>query len=118
MKLTLDRGEETKGLMFKKPVYKLIMNLEFTDEEKELIKKHKWGSALDVVADSEVKEIKNNALYNSSWAVNGGQRMLEFEFIENLAWFEKQVIENAKELKGNLAAAVGFTSGGPREVEL
>lgn len=117
MKLTLNRREETKGLVFKKPVYCLDVALEFTDEEKQLIKKHKWERELMVGADSKVEEILK-AWSSTSALTKGGQFSFKFEFVENLAYFENQLIENAKKLKGNLATVVGFTSGGPSEIEL
>lgn len=117
MKLTLNRREETKGLVFKKPVYYLDVNLEFTDEEKQLIKKHKWERELMVGADSEVEEIKKT-WPSTSALTKGGLFSFKFEFVENLVYLENRLIENAKKLKGNLEAVVGFTSGGPCEVEL
>jgi len=43
---------------------------------------------------------------------------MPFKSVEELAYVERQIIENAKKLKQQLEAAAGFTSGGPREVEL
>lgn len=117
MKLTLNRREETKGMVFKKPVYYVDVNLEFTDEEKQLIKKHKWQSNLEVGADSKVVEIKK--IWPSTSALTkGGAFSFKFEFVENLVYFENQLIEKAKVLKGNFEGVVGLTSGGPVEVEL
>lgn len=115
MKLTLNRREETKGLMFKKPVYILDVAFEFTDDELQLIKKHKWQEILTLGADSKASEIQVNGrmLHPSN-----GKGSYRFEFVENLSSFQELLVERAKLLKNNLGAVVGFTSGGSQEVEL
>lgn len=42
MKLTIERGEKEKGMIFKKIVFSLKTVVELTPEEGELIRKHKW----------------------------------------------------------------------------
>ncbi|HEX7676608.1 MAG TPA: hypothetical protein VF713_00675, partial [Thermoanaerobaculia bacterium] len=41
-----------------------------------------------------------------------------FRTLNELAHVENQIIENAKKLKQQLGVAAGYTSGGPREIEL
>lgn len=134
MKLTLNRREEKETGLFKKPtVYYLDVSLEATPEEMALIRKHNW---LDrVLCEVGVQEVRvpglggllgravqqhlNNRV--SVWKVGdvvGTPKQFPFDTIEQLAHAEGQIIENARTLKQQLGAAVGFASGGPQEVEL
>lgn len=117
MKLTLNRTEETSGLVFKKPVYILTVKLEFTDEELQLIKKHKWQGALSFCQDSTVEEIRFSDIQHLKSDGNT-ERSPRFKYVENLVFFQNGLIEQAKILKSNLANVVDLTSGGPSEVEL
>jgi len=113
MKLTLNRREEQKGMLFKKTVYSLDIDLEVDDAEKALIKKHKWGelpmATGTFVSGAEIT-LKIGALL--------GKNTYTFSRIEELAHFERQIVEEAKTLKANLATAGNFTDNGPREVSL
>jgi hypothetical protein len=114
MKLTLNRREEKEGLIIKSSVYYLDVNLEMTPEEMALIKKHKWDNmpmCEGMFKTGAVIELSVRSFVGkpSQWG---------FKTVENLAHVESQIIENAKKLKGNLEAAAGFTSGGPREIKL
>ena len=115
MKLTLNRREEQKKGMFStSTVYHLDVNIEVTPEEMALIKKHQWGEAL-------MWEGVVRGGHEQDWPVKqviGKPMSFPFDSIENLAYVESQVIENTKKLKQSLDAVVGFTSGGPREIEL
>lgn len=114
MKLTLNRREEKEGLIFKKSVYYLDVNLEATPEEMQLIKKHKWdklpmckgkfktGAVIELTVGSFVGK-------STQWGFSG---------VEYLAHVESELIESAKRLRASLEAASGFTSTGPREIEL
>lgn len=116
MKLTINRTEEQEKKLFKtSTVYYLHINLEATPEEMALIKKHKWDEGLlfEHVAHHSGRVIE--------WTVGnvvGKPERYGFSTVEQLAHAESQVIENAKTLKQQLGAAAGFTSAGPREVEL
>lgn len=114
MKLILNRRETKEGLIFKSPVYYLDITLETTPEEMALIKKHEWG-----------KKVMGEGMFKTGIAIEitvnglaGKTTDWGFKSAEHLAFFESQVIENAKALKEQLKAAEGLTSGGPREVEL
>lgn len=115
MKLTINRREAQKKSLFKtSTVYYLDVNLEVTPEEMALIKKHKWGDNLvwkGVIRDSIEQDwpLRHVLGQPNSWP---------FDTVEHLAYVESQVIENARKLKQQLEAASGFTSGGPREIEL
>lgn len=115
MKPTLNRTEEEKAGFFKKStVYYLDVNLEVTPEEMALIKKHKWEKMQFCVGTFLADSVIECKL---SWLLGKPYRF-GFKSVEELADVEEQVIENAKQLKQQLGAAAGFTSGGPREVEL
>jgi hypothetical protein len=113
MKLQINRREEKKGLIFKKPVYFIDVNLEVTPEEAALIKKHKWDSI--VMAKGQVRHD-----FAIDWTVKNMIRSNAYQFgeIEWAADFENQVIESARKLKANLEGAAGFTGSGPQEIEL
>ena len=113
MKLSINRREEKKGLIFKSPVYFIDVNLEVSPQEAELIKKHKWGE--DIMAKGQVKND-----FAIDWSVKNviGSKSYQFNQIEWAADFEQQVVEGARKLKANLEAAAGFTASGPREVQL
>lgn len=115
MKLTLNRREEQKKGLFKtSTAYFLDINLEATPEEKALIKKHLW----DKMRLYETED-RDGTMFQ--WKMDyfvGQPRSMQFQSVEELAYVENQVIENAKKLKQQLETVAGFTSGGPREVEL
>ncbi|MEK6725821.1 MAG: hypothetical protein AABY54_04615 [Deltaproteobacteria bacterium] len=90
------------------------MHLEATPEEMELMKKHQWNS-MPLCEGT----FKGNV--NIKWTVGmvvGKPQKWGFTKVEHLAYVESEVIENAKKLKSQLEAVAGFTSGGPREIEL
>jgi hypothetical protein len=115
MKLILNRREEQEKKLFKtSTMYYLDIKLEFTQEEVALIRKHKWDQ-------NRIIEYQNPGGNLIWWSV--GELIKEGHFgkytsVEELAYGESQVIENAKKLKQQLEAAAGYTSGGPREIEL
>jgi len=115
MKLTLNRKEEQEKKLFKtSTMYYLRIKLEATPEEVALIKKHKWDEQV-------LAEFKNPGGNLIRWKVGSiieEDRSCKYASVEELADGESQVIENAKRLKQQLEAAVGFTSAGPREIEL
>jgi hypothetical protein len=115
MKLTLNRTEETEGLFKKSVVYYLHIDLVATPEEMILIKKHKWDNNLLFAG---VAHTSGRAIPWTIGNIIGKPDRFGFRTVEHLADAERQVIENAKTLKQQLAAAAGFTSGGPRDVEL
>ncbi|HXU34776.1 MAG TPA: hypothetical protein VN937_00150 [Blastocatellia bacterium] len=115
MKLTLNRTEEEKAGMFKKStVYHLDVNLEVMPEEMALIKKHKW----DDLPFCEGMFLASRVIDFNVGNVVGKAQRFSFKSVNELAAVEQQVIENSKKLKQQLEAAGGFTSGGPREIEL
>lgn len=114
MKLMLNRREEKEGLIMKSSVYYLDVTIETTPEEMALIKKHKWDNT--PMCEGMFKT--GAVLTLSAGSFVGKSTEWGFKTVEHLAHVEDQIIENAKKLKANLQAAVGFTSGGPREIEL
>lgn len=114
MKLTLNRREEKEGLILKSTVYYLDVNLEATPEEMALIRKHKWDEAPLCKGLFKTGAVIEFSVGN----VLGKPKQWGFKKVEHLAHVEQEVIEGAKRLKANVEAAAGFTSGGPREVEL
>jgi TRAP-type mannitol/chloroaromatic compound transport system substrate-binding protein len=115
MKLTLNRTEEQKAGMFKKStVYWLDVYLEATPEEMVLIRQHQW----DKLPFCEGMFLASRVVEFTVGDVVGKPTRYGFKSVGELAHVESQVIENAKSLKQQLEAAVGFTSGGRREVEL
>lgn len=116
MKLTMNRTEEQEKKLFKtSTVYYLHVHLEVTPEEMALVKKHKWDEGL------LFEHVVHHSGRVIEWTVGnviGKPERYGFATVEHLAHAESQLIENAKKLKGQLGAAAGFTSGGPREVEL
>ena len=113
MKLKIDRREEKKGIIFKKPVYFIDVALEFTPEELALIKKHKWETI--VMAKGQVRHD-----FAIDWTIKNMLKPNDYRF-DDIGWaadFENQVIESARKLKASLEGAAGFVGGGPREVEL
>ncbi len=119
MKLTLNRREkEEKEGLFRKSViyYYLDVNIELTQEEIELIKKHKWE---DNPMCTEVFKHTQGLEWTMVVSVfTEGPKDFGFNSVERLASAEKQIIENAKLLKANLEAVSGFTTSGPQEIEL
>jgi hypothetical protein len=114
MKLTLNRREQQEGLFRKSTVYYLDITLEVTPEERALINKHGWEDqfmAEGMFKTGIVLELNLGSFLGkpSSWG---------FKTTENLAYFESQLVDSARSLKEQLGAAEGFTSGGPREIEL
>jgi hypothetical protein len=114
MKLTLNRREEKEGFIMKSTVYYLDINLEATPEEITLAKKHKWDERPAFKGMFKTGVV----LEFSMGHILGKPRQFGFKTVEHLAHVESEVIQSAKKLKTNLEAASGFTSGGPREVEL
>ncbi|MDC0002848.1 hypothetical protein OAE19_00470 [Porticoccaceae bacterium] len=114
MKLILNRREAKEGLIFKSTVYYLDITLETTSDEMMLIKKHEWSEA--VMGEGMFKT--GIALEITVGGLAGKTTDWGFKSVEHLAYFESQIIENAKALKEQLEAAESFTSSGPREVEL
>jgi hypothetical protein len=116
MKLTLNRTEEQERKLFKATtVYYLHVGLEASPDETALIKKHKWN---DWVLFEHVVHHSGRVI---EWTVGnllGKPDKFGFAAVEQLAHAENQVIETAKKLKQQLQAVSGFTSQGPREVEL
>ncbi len=117
MKLTLDRREvEKKGLFKKSTLYFLDVDMQFSDEELALIKKHKWG---DLPMCTAVFEHTQNMAWTMVVDVfTKGPKEFGFKKVEELASAESQLIESARALKSNLEGAAGLTAGGPREIEL
>lgn len=117
MKLTMDRREEIKKSLFKKKtIYFLDVDMSFTPEELDLIKKHKWG---DKPMCTEVFEHTQGLEWTMVVNVfTDGPNSFGFNSIGQLASAEEQIINNARLLKNNLEAADGFTDSGPREIEL
>jgi hypothetical protein len=95
-------------------MYYLDIKLEATPEEVALIKKHKW----DEIRVIEYKNPGGNLIWWSVAELLKEGHFGKYTSVEELAHGESQVIENAKRLKQQLEAVAGFTSGGPREVEL
>jgi hypothetical protein len=115
MKLTLNRTEEQKsGLFSKSTLYNLDVFLEATPEEMALIKKHQWYN----MPFCEGMFLASRVIEFTIGDAVGKPQRYSFKSVGELAHVEGQIIENAKRLKQQLEAAVGFTSGGPREVEL
>jgi hypothetical protein len=116
MKLTLNRTEEQQKKLFKTTtVYYLHVDLEATPEETALIKKHKWSDWLFF------EHVVHHSGRVIEWTVGnllGDPNKFGFATVEQLAHAENQVIETAKKLKQQLGAVAGFTSTGPREVQL
>lgn len=118
MKLTLNRREVKEGLLFKKTVYYLDVNLEVTPEEMSIIKKHKWD-----------KPTLFGGIFNDprglhlGWitfqeVVAGRPWKRGFDSIETLARVEREIIENVRIIKANLVAVAGWGTSGPQEIEL
>lgn len=128
MKLTLNRQEKSKkGLLGTKTKYSLDVAIEVTPEEMKLLEKHKWKmtvlcdglSKVEYFGDGLMSGLgadNSNSLYLS--IVIEKPKELIFDSIQRLAFVENKIIESAKLVKTNLGAAAGFTSGGPREIEL
>ncbi len=115
MKLTLNRREEQKkGMFSSSTVYCLDVYLEATPEEIATIKKYQW----DNMPFCESTFLAGRPIEFTVGDVVGQPKQWGFKTIEELAHAESQVIENAKNLKQQLEAVAGFTSGGPREIEL
>ena len=114
MKLTLNRTEQLTGLFKKSTVYYLHVNLEATPEEMALIKKHQF----DQMPFCEGMFLASRVIDFNVGNVVGKPNSYGFRSLQELAHVESQVIENAKKLKQQLEAAAGYTSGGPREIEL
>lgn len=114
MKLTLNRTEELTGIFKKSTVYYLHVNLEATPEEMLLIKKHQF----DNMPFCESMFLAGRVIEFSVGNVVGRPERFGFRSLQELAYVETQVIENAKKLKQQLEAAAAYTSGGPREVAL
>jgi hypothetical protein len=116
MKLTINRTEEQEKKLFKTvTVYWLHVHLEVTPGEMLLIKKHRWDAGL------LFEHVVHHSGRVIEWTVGnvvGKPERYGFAAVEQLAHAESQVIQNAKVLKQQLTAAAGFTSGGPREIEL
>ena len=113
MKLTINRREEKEGLVFKKPVYYLDVDIDVTEDERALIKKHEWEG--NILAKGVMK---TGIVLEYSVKNMLGKNSYPFKRAEHLAYFESELIENAKILKANLEASSDFTGSGPREVEL
>ena len=114
MKLTLNRTEELTGLFKKSTVYHLHVNLEATPEEMALIQKHHFNE----MPFCEGNFLAGRVIEFNVGNVVGRPNDYGFRSLQELAYVEAQVIENAKKLKQQLEAAAGYTSGGPREIEL
>lgn len=115
MKLTLNRTEDQEKKLFTtRTVYRLHVNLEVTAEEMALIKKHQF----DNMPFCEGMFLASSVIEFTVGNVVGKPESFGFKSLQELAYVEKQIIENAKKLKQQLVAAAGYTSGGPREVEL
>jgi hypothetical protein len=116
MKLTLNRTEEQKTSFFSgtSTLYHLDVNLEATPEEMALIRKHQFGT----MPFCEGMFLATRVIEFTVGNVVGKPERFSFRSLQELAYVENQVIENAKKLKQQLEAAAGYTSGGPREVEL
>lgn len=126
MKLIMNRSEKDSK-------YCLDVNIVLTPEEKNLLVKHKWN---EMVLCSTVTEKDTSGMGLLGFVVGlaaaatsdevcikveqvvAAQMTYPFKKIETLAFVEDEIIKNAKVLKTNLGAAVGFTGGGPREIEL
>ena len=128
MKLTLNRTEiSKKGLFGSKTKYALEVAVQVTPEEMKLLEKHKWKMTV-LYDDLSKEEYFGNGFLDGLGADNSSPlylsiviekpKQLVFDSIQRLALVEEKIIEKAKVVKNNLGAAVGFTSGGPREVEL
>ena len=116
MRLTLNRTEEQEKKLFKTvTVYYLHVDLEATPEEMALIKKHKWDEGL---LFEHVLHHSGNVIEWKVRDIVGKPNRYGFASVNHLVYAENQLIENAKKLKQQLAAAAGFTSAGPREVNL
>lgn len=101
MKLMLNRTEAEEGMFKKSTIYYLDVTLEVTQEEMALIKKHWWDSLSFCEG-----EFKTGAVID--WTVGNVVGKLQhwgFKSAEKLAYVEAQVIESAKKLKQQLAAA-------------
>jgi len=116
MELTMDRSEGTRGLLFKKPVYYLTVDMKFTPEELKLIKKHNWDKN-PMCHPPRLAGIGDGALHIGSFT-RGKIEKYDFDSVGNLQAMENEIIENSKKLKGQLETVAGFTSGGPRKIEL
>lgn len=116
MKLTINRTEEQEKRLFKtSTVYYLHVNLEATAEETALIKKHSWDRGL------LFEHVVHHSGSLIEWTVGnllGKPDKFGFAAVEQLAYAENQLIENTKKLKQQVEAAAGFTSQGPRQIEL
>ena len=126
MKLIMNRSEKDSK-------YCLEVSIVLTPEEKTLLIKHKWN---EMILCSTVTEKDTSNMGLLGFAVGmfvaatsdevciKVEQVVEkpmtypFKKVEGLSFVESKIIENAKILKGNLEAAVGFTQGGPREIEL
>lgn len=115
MKLAINRTEEqNKGFFKTTTVYNLHINLEVTQEEMALIKKHKWEKVILFEASGHQGRaipigVEHTVERKTPWG---------FDTAEELTYAEKQLIENVKNLKQQLEAAAGFTSTGSREIDL
>jgi len=116
MKLTLNRAEEQTKSIFKTTThYYLHYNVELSSAERDLIEKHKWGRT--VMLEVEGHKGRPISVF-LDWIVKDPSHSWPFSSVETLAHAENQLITSAKALKQQLEAASGFTSGGPREIEL
>lgn len=114
MKLTINRTEREEGLIFKKIIYILETVLELSIEELEIVKKHGWDKS--IFAEGT---LANGVTWTPSMRTMLGRKELKFSTIEHLNYFEKTMIENARQLKTNIESIQnGYISGGPREVDL
>mgnify|MGYP006971707163 CR=1 FL=1 len=117
MKLTLNRREEKEGFIRKSTVYYLDVDIQVTDEEMSLIKKHKWGER------AMCREVFNHT-QDMEWTMVLDVYLKDkpakhgFKTIERLASAENQIVENARALKAKLESVAGFATAGPQEVEL
>lgn len=112
MKLTINRREVRKGLIFKHTDYILDVNIEFTEAEKQTIKKHKWND--NILLDQDLYGVTVNH------KVQRFYKPISFTFqaIEALLKFERDLVEGAKDMKDSLEGVKSISTEGPMEVEL
>jgi hypothetical protein len=116
MKLILDHREKKEGFIRKSTVYYLVVDLQVTPEEIALIKKHKWEEMPMCTAVFSHTQGLEWTMVLSCFLE--GPEEFGFKNVEILASAENQIIQNAKLLKANLESVEGYTTEGPREVEL